>query len=220
MIRRRWGSRARFRDRPSAGAELARLLARHRGRSDTVVVGLPRGGVPVAASIAEVLDLPLDVIVVRKLGVPTQPELAMGAVGENGIVVVDRALVEHAGVSEADVRAVEERELIEVARRLERFRAGRPPVDLAGHTVLVVDDGVATGSTARAACQVARSAGAATIVLATPVAPRDWASRSAGVADEFVAVHTPAGFGSVGSLYEEFTQVADSEVVRILAERK
>jgi predicted phosphoribosyltransferase/dienelactone hydrolase len=181
-----------------------------------VVVGLPRGGVPVAAEVAESLGAPLDVIVVRKLGVPFQPELALGAIGEDDIRVVNDDIVHMAGVSDDEIAQVEARERVELDRRAEQFRRGRTRVPLTGRVVVVVDDGVATGSTARAACQVAREEGAGRVVLAVPVAPRDWTDRLGDVADELVAVDTPEFFMAVGQHYRDFDQTTDDEVIRCL----
>ncbi|MEL6893058.1 MAG: phosphoribosyltransferase [Actinomycetota bacterium] len=201
-----------FRDRVDAGRQLADLLA-HRAGDDAVVVGLPRGGVPVAAEIAGALDVPLDVILVRKLGVPFQPELGMGAIGDGDVRVVNDEIIRAARVGDDDFAAVEARERAELDRRARRFRSGRARVPLAGRIVIVVDDGIATGSTARAACTVARAAGAREVVLATPVAPTDWTRRLAGCADEFVCVSTPDHFTAIGQCYRDFTQVGDAEVV-------
>lgn len=204
----------RFRNRRHAGQELARLVAAH-AADRPVVVGLPRGGVPVAAEVAAALGAPLDVIVVRKLGAPTQPELAMGAVGEDGVEVLDPAIVRSVGATPEQVAAIEERERAEVRSRAARFRAGRARHPLAGRTVIVVDDGIATGATANAACRVARAAGAARVVLAVPVAPEGW-ERRVDAADELVAVTTPRGFMAVGQFYDDFDQVPDAEVSEIL----
>lgn len=204
-----------FADRVDAGRRLAARLTHLRG-SDVVVVGLPRGGVPVAAEVARALGAPLDVVVVRKLGVPYQPELGMGAIGEDGVRVINDRVVRGAGVSPAELAAVEARERVELARRAERFRAGRPRTPLAGRTVVVVDDGIATGSTAKAACEVVRAEGARRVVLAVPVAPADWTDRLAGVADELVCVGTPEPFFGVGQFYADFTQTRDDEVVDCL----
>ena len=207
-----------FEDRDEGGRRLAAELQPFAGRPDVVVVGLPRGGVPVAARVAEALGAPLDVIVVRKLGVPYQPELAMGAVGEDGTRVINDEIVRLAHVTPAELIAVEERERAELARRAERFRRGRPRLSLDGRHVIVVDDGIATGSTARAACAVARTDGAARVTLAVPVAPADWVRRLAGVADDYVAVSTPADFRAVGQFYRDFRPTSDDEVVELLAE--
>jgi len=204
-----------FVDRADAGRRLAALLERLRG-SDVVVVGLPRGGVPVAFEVARVLDAPLDVIVVRKLGVPFQPELGMGAIGEGGARVVDERVVVAAGVSAEEFAAVEVRERVELERRVRRFRGERLPVSLAGRTVVVVDDGIATGSTARAACQVARAQGAARVVLAVPVAPPASLATLRRDADEVVCLEAPATFFAIGQFYEDFTQTSDDEVIGLL----
>ena len=205
-----------FRDRRDAGRQLAVALESYRGEPDVIVVGLPRGGVPVAREVAAALAAPLDVIIVRKLGVPSQPELAMGAVGEAGARVIDDDLVRRAGVSRDRLAAVERRERQEVEVRARRFRPGRRSHALSGRVVIVVDDGVATGSTARAACAVARAAGAARVVLAVPVAPIGWESRMGAAADEYVAVETPRRFGAVGNFYRDFTQTTDEEVIDLL----
>jgi putative phosphoribosyl transferase len=209
------GGRAAFLDRADAGRQLAAHL--HHVRSeDPVVVGLPRGGVVVAAEVAAALDAPLDVIVVRKLGVPGEAEWAMGAIGEDGVRVVDERVLAAAGVSDHEVEGVEARERVELARRAQRYRAGRSRIPLRDRTVVVVDDGVATGATARAACLVARAEGARRVVLAVPVAPPGWEQRFGGVADECVALSTPAGFVAVGQAYEDFGQTTDDEVVACL----
>src|SRR5664280_2598769 len=204
-----------FADRVDAGRRLAAKLGPLQGE-DLVVVGLPRGGVPVALEVARALDAPLDVIVVRKLGVPFQPELGMGAIGEGGVRVLNAGVVRLARVSSDELAAVEQRERVELERRARRFRGDRPPVRLDGKTVVVVDDGIATGSTARAACQVARAQGAARIVLAVPVAPPDWTDRLAGDADAFVCVDTPEPFFGVGQFYADFSQTTDDEVTACL----
>jgi len=204
-----------FADRAEAGRELARLLARF-ADDRPVVVGLPRGGVPVAAEVARALGADLDVIVVRKLGVPDQPELAMGAVGEGGVLVRNPDVIRLAGVDDATVAAVERRERAELERRVRRFRRGRPPLPLAGRTVIVTDDGIATGATAHAALRVARALGARRVVLAVPVAPPDSLERLRLDADDIVTVLRPAAMWAVGAYYRDFRPVEDGEVVRIL----
>jgi putative phosphoribosyl transferase len=206
-----------FADRTDAGRRLAGRLGHLAGTPGLVVVGLPRGGVPVAAEVARALGAPLDVIVVRKLGVPARPELGMGAIGEDGVRVLDDEIVRRAGVTPAEIAAVEARERIELERRAARFRIGRDRVPLRGRTVVVVDDGIATGSTARAACLVARVEGAARVVLATPVAPVGWTDRLRDVADELVATATPEDFDAVGQFYDDFSQTTDEEVVASMA---
>ena len=205
-----------FSDRVDAGRQLAARLGHLRG-DQVVVLGLPRGGVPVAAEVAAALGAPLDVIVVRKLGVPLQPELGMGAVGEDGVKVINPDVVRGIGVSDGELAAVEERERAEVARRAQRYRAGRPRVPLAGRVAVIVDDGVATGSTARAACQLARALGAARVVLAVPVAPPGWQDRLGQDADELVSVATPEPFFAIGEFYADFSQTSDEEVASCLA---
>ena len=205
-----------FIDRSDGGRQLVERLEYLRGTPDVVVLGLPRGGVPVAAEVAAALGTPLDVIVVRKLGLPFQPEVAMGAIGEDGVRVINDELVRAAHVTPEELAAVEASERAELARRTTRFRRGRSRVALAGKIVVVVDDGVATGSTARAACSVARAEGAARVLLAVPVAPADWTTRLAGVADEFVAVHNPQDFRAVGQFFDDFDQTSDDRVVQLL----
>jgi putative phosphoribosyl transferase len=206
--------RFRFRDRVDAGRQLVQRLEDLRGE-DVVVLGLPRGGVPVAFEVAEALQAPLDVIVVRKLGLPFQPELAMGAIGEGGFQVVERAVVSLARITSEEWQAVERLERRELEKRADRFRRGRERLDLHGRIAVVVDDGIATGSTARVACDIARHLGAAKVVLAVPVAPKDTAQRLSGV-DELVCVYMPEQFGSVGQYYDDFSATSDEEVIVLL----
>jgi putative phosphoribosyl transferase len=204
-----------FVDRVDAGRRLADRLQHLRGQ-DVVVLGLPRGGVPVAFEVAQALDAPLDVIVVRKLGVPFQPELGMGAIGEDGVRIINHEIVQLGHVTDAELAEVEQRERAELERRARRFRGDRPRVALAGKTAVVVDDGIATGSTARAACQVARAQDASHVVLAVPVAPPGWTARLGGVADELVCLETPEPFFAIGQWYADFSQTADEDVVDCL----
>ncbi len=213
----------RFRDRKDAGRRLGERLKALRidglqpAPDILVVLGLPRGGVPVAAEVATALGAPLDVILVRKLGVPFQPELAMGAVGEGGVRLLNRRVLAEVGVSEAAIQAVETHERAELERRARLYRGDGTPVDLAGRIAVIVDDGIATGSTARAACQVARALGADRVVLAVPVAPPGWTERLADVADELVCLSTPASFFAIGEFYDDFSQMSDEEVLDCLA---
>ena len=206
-----------FLDRRDAGRQLAARLG-HLKRTGVVVLGLPRGGVPVAAEVARALGAPLDACLVRKLGVPFQPELAMGAIGEGGVRVINDDVVRMARITPEELAEVEAREREVLDMRARRYRGGREPVGLRGRTVLVVDDGVATGSTARAACQIARARGAARIVLAVPVAPHDWTTRLGEDADELVCPHTPRDFFAIGPFYADFSQTGDAEVVACLEE--
>ncbi|MDA8297597.1 MAG: phosphoribosyltransferase family protein [Actinomycetota bacterium] len=204
-----------FADRVDAGRRLAARLG-HLQRASTVVLGLPRGGVPVAYEIARSLAAPLDVILVRKLGVPFQPELGMGAVGEDGVLVVNDEVVRAAGISAEELAAVEARERAELQRRARLLRADRPRVPLSRRTAVIVDDGVATGSTAIAACKVARAQGAERVVLAVPVAPEGWEQRLGAEADELVCLVMPRHFAAIGQFYADFSQTTDAEVVACL----
>lgn len=205
----------RFHDRRDAGRRLAGRLEELRGQ-DLVVLGLPRGGVPVAAEVAAALALPLDVVVVRKVGVPSRPELAMGAVGEGGVLVVDERVRRLTGVPLEDLAEAARRERLELDSRVERFRAGRPAVPLSGRGVVLVDDGIATGSTARAACAVVRALGATRVLLATPVCPPEGARRLAADVDELICLETPHHFAAVGQFYDDFRPTADDEVLALL----
>ncbi len=204
-----------FRDRVEAGRLLGDALEYLAGE-DTVVLGLPRGGVPVAFEVARRIGAPLDIILVRKLGVPFQPELGMGAIGEDGVCIVNRDVLRMAGVSETELTAVERREAMELERRARQYRGSRPRVSLVGRVAVVVDDGIATGSTAKVACLVARAHGARRVVLAVPVAPRSSIARLEDAADEVVCLETPENFFAVGAWYRDFSQTSDEQVVRLL----
>jgi len=204
-----------FLDRSDAGRRLANRMLHLRGE-DVVVLALPRGGVPVAAEVARALDAPLDVIVVRKLGVPVQPELGMGAIGEGDVRIINPEVVAITHVTDAEIAAVERRERAELDRRAQRFRGDRPRTPLAGRTAIIIDDGIATGSTARAACQVARAQGAARVVLAVPVAPPSACTALAADADEVICLETPGHFLAIGEWYQDFSQTSDREVVSLL----
>lgn len=190
------------------------------------MLGLPRGGVPVAYEVAAALNAPLDVLVVRKLGVPFQPELAFGAIGEGPALsrddagdcvrVLNEALVRRTGLTEADMAAVEEVQRAELQRRIQRYRGGRTGVTLAGRLALIVDDGFATGATARAAALVARAQGAATVVLAAPIGAADTVADLRDVADDVVCLGAPPGFQAVGQGYRDFSQTSDDEVCALL----
>jgi putative phosphoribosyl transferase len=206
-----------FADRRTAGALLATLCAEAVSADDDVVVlGLPRGGVPVAFEVARALDAPLDVIVVRKLGVPSQPELAMGAIGENSTRVLNARVLRVVRVSEEQLARVEAQERDELARRVARYRGDRPAIELSDRVVFVVDDGIATGATARAACEIVRQRGAARVLLAAPVAPPSTISAMRDVADEIVTVMAPESFYAIGEFYRNFTATSDEEVDALL----
>ena len=204
-----------FADRQTAGHHLAATLQRFRGQ-DVVVLGLPRGGVPVASVVANELDAPLDVIVVRKLGLPSRPELAMGAIGEGGVRILNEEVVRLSDVTAAQFAEVEAHERDELARRARMFRGDRPRVEVAGKTAMIVDDGIATGSTAWAACQVARSLGAHRVVVATPVGARQSIDALGRVADEVVCLEMPEPFHAVGQWYANFSATTDAEVQALL----
>ncbi|TNC24934.1 phosphoribosyltransferase [Amycolatopsis alkalitolerans] len=204
-----------FSDRADAGRQLAERLESLRGK-DLVILGLPRGGVPVAFEVARALHAPLDVIVVRKLGVPYQPELALGAIGEGDVRVLNDKVVRQARVRSGEIAEVERAERAELLRRVEKFRAGRDRIPLTGRTAVIVDDGVATGSTARAACQVARAQGAARVILAVPVGAADAIASLRQVADDVVCLEAPAWFVAVGRWYRDFRPTSDREVTELL----
>jgi putative phosphoribosyl transferase len=204
-----------FRDRREAGRRLAERLSGLRA-SSPLILGLPRGGVPVAYEVAKGLGAPLDILVVRKLGVPYQPELGMGAVGEDGVRVLNADVVRQAGVTEAQLGQVEARERAEVEERATRLRGGRPAMPLEGRTVVIVDDGLATGGTARAAVRVARERGATRVILAVPVAPPETVATLRRDADDVVAVETPEPFFAIGGWYSDFSPTSDDEVVELL----
>jgi putative phosphoribosyl transferase len=204
-----------FRNRHEAGVRLGDHLA-DRGVEIDVVQALPRGGVPVAAPVAEKLDVPLDVLVVRKIGCPWQPELAIGALGEGGVRVLNRDLIERLGVTEAEVKQVAERETEVLQARLEAYRGGRTPHVVEGQRVAIVDDGLATGMTARAAIQIMQQRGAAYVLLAVPVGSSRTVRSLAQVADEVVCLETPEDFAAVGQAYADFSQTTDDEVERLL----
>ena len=207
-----------FIDRTDAGRRLAEALQHHRGE-DAVVLALPRGGVPVAVEIARALAAPLDLLIVRKVGVPEQPELAMGAIvdGADPIVVRNEDVLALTGVSDERFDAVCAKELAEIERRRSRYLAGREPVDVAGRVAIVVDDGLATGATMRAGLRALAKRQPKRIVLAVPVAPPDTLDAMRREADEVVCLETPAFFSAIGSHYRDFAQVEDAEVVTALS---
>jgi len=210
------GGRA-FRDRADAGRALAGRLGSYVGRDDVFVLGLPRGGVPVAAEVAVALDAPLDVVLVRKLGVPGHPELAMGALGPGGVRVLNTPVVRSLGITTAVLDEVTAREQAELDRRQRLYRGQRPPPELEGKVVIVVDDGLATGATMRAAVSALRVTGPARIVVAVPVGAQPTCRELAAEADEVVCVRAPATFQAVGQWYDDFSQTTDEEIHRLLS---
>lgn len=206
-----------FRDRAEAGRLLGAQLAGRRWPQDSIVLALPRGGVPVAFEVARALGLPMDVIVVRKLGVPWQPELAMGAIASGGVRVLDQQLIRTEGISQEDVEAVAAREEQEAERRERLFRAGRPALELRNRTVILVDDGLATGSTMRAGVECVKSLGPSAVIVAVPVASRQACAHLRDAADECVCLAVPQPFGAVGEWYRDFRQTSDAEVRELLS---
>jgi putative phosphoribosyl transferase len=206
-----------FRDRTEAGQVLADQLVRYAHRPDVVVLALPRGGVPVGYEVAQALHAPLDVFLVRKLGLPGQEELAMGAIASGGIRVLNEEVVRKLNVPEEIIDAVAAEEQQELSRREHDYRAGRPPPDVRGRTVILVDDGLATGSTMRAAVAALRQQGPARIVVAVPVGAPETCTQLRREADEVVCAETPEPFYAVGAWYEDFSQTTDEEVRDLLA---
>ena len=209
---------APFRNRGDAGRQLAGHLTEFAGRSDVVVLALPRGGVPVAAEVAAALSAPLDVFLVRKLGVPDHPELAMGAIAEGGVQVLSNRLIRELAIPASLVEQVAARERLELDRRARAFRGGRVPPSLAGRVAILIDDGLATGSTMEAAVLAVRAQKPAQIIVAVPVGAADTVARLSTLADRVVAVDTPEPFYAVGAWYQDFTQTTDEEVVAVLKE--
>jgi putative phosphoribosyl transferase len=205
-----------FNDRREAGSALAALLDKYRDRDDTVVLALPRGGVPVAYEVARRLNAPLDVFLVRKLGLPGRPELAMGAIASGGIRVLNDDVVKWYGVPERVIDEVARDEQRELERRERAYREGRKPLDLTGRTVILIDDGLATGSSMRAAVVAVRARNPARVVVAVPVGSSETCGELAEVADEVLCVRTPDPFSAVGLWYRNFAQTSDDEVRELL----
>jgi putative phosphoribosyl transferase len=205
-----------FRNRREAGQRLALRLEKYADRSDVIVLGVPRGGIPVAFEVAASLKAPLDIFVLRKLGVPGHEELALGAIGSGGVRVLNSSVIEQLGISELDIAAVTKAETEELHRRERLYRENRPPLDVRGRTVILVDDGIATGSSLLAAVHAIRQMKPAAIVVATPVAPRTTRNRLAKEVDDVVCVEMPEPFYGVGQFYADFSQVSDEEVNELL----
>ena len=206
-----------FKDRPDAGRQLAAALASYKDQQP-VILALPRGGVPVAAEVAAALKAPLDLILVRKIGVPFQPELAMGAVVDGGapIIVRNEDVIRLAGIEEAEFKVICDNELAEIERRRQRYLGSRERVDLAGRTAIVIDDGVATGATTRAALRATRMRNPKKLILAVPVAPTESLAELRSDADEVICLEDYEFFGAIGAYYADFNQVADEEVIELL----
>lgn len=205
-----------YANRREAGVELARLLRAYAGRTDAVVLGLPRGGVPVAYEIARALDALLDIFIVRKLGVPGHRELAMGAIATGGVRVLNEEVVRWSRVTSDAIEEVTREERAELERREREYRGGRPPVDLAGRLAILVDDGLATGSTMKAAVQAVRQQRPARVVVAVPVGARDSCREFERLADTVVCARTPEPFSAVGLWYQDFSETSDDEVRELL----
>lgn len=206
-----------FKDRRDAGEQLSHALSGYAGQPDVLVLALPRGGVPVAREVAASLKAPLDVLIVRKLGVPRQEELAFGAIASGGAVVLNRDLIQQLRLSEAQLALVQRLEERELERRELLYRGDRPALEVRGRTVIVVDDGAATGATMRVALRALRELGAKRLVAAVPVAPREVCLQLQHEADEVVCLSTPANFAGVGKWYARFDQTSDAEVNEALA---
>jgi predicted phosphoribosyltransferase len=210
--------RTQFSNRSEAGRFLSENLATYANRNDAIVLALPRGGVPVAAEVAKRLNAPLDVFVVRKLGLPEHPELAMGAIASGGVRVFNGEVVNALRIPDEVIDAVSAEELTELQRREKAYRADRPPLELEGKTVIVVDDGIATGSTMLAAVSALRQLNAARIIIAAPVIAASTYREMQRAADEVAAVVVPEHFYAVGQWYEDFSQTSDEEVRELLAQ--
>ena len=207
-----------FRDRHEAGKLLAKALMEFKGRKDALVLGIPRGGVVVAYEVAKALGLPLDVFIARKIGAPGNPELAVGAVASDGTIVLDDYAIRMLGVSEEYIRQEAERQKREIERRLKAYRGGREGYPISGKTVILVDDGVATGATTTAALRAIRANDPAEVILAVPVAPPETVRKLEREADRVVCLYTPSPFWAVGAFYANFEQTSDYEVKALLEE--
>lgn len=205
-----------FRNRAEAGNQLASHLMDYANRENVIVLGVPRGGVPIAFEVARVLNLPLDVFVLRKLGVPGHEEFAFGAIGSGGVRVLDKSVVAALGLSDSLIEDVTQREKAELARRERIYRGLRPPLDVHGKTVILVDDGIATGSSLQAGVRALRQMQPAAILIAAPVAPRSTVNRLKKEVDDVVCVAVPETFYGVGQFYQDFSQVSDEEVIELL----
>ncbi|MDB5838580.1 MAG: phosphoribosyltransferase [Herminiimonas sp.] len=205
-----------FTNRMDAGQQLAHRLSTYAGRDDVIVLALPRGGVPVGHTVAQALHAPLDILLVRKLGAPGYEEFAMGAIASGDVIVLQKGIAAMLGVGDEALRRVVQRELAELKRRETLYRDSRPKPQLKGKTVILVDDGLATGSTMRAAVKAVRKENPARVVVAVPVAAPDTCAGMESEVDEIVCAETPEPFRAVGQWYDDFTQITDDEVIRLL----
>lgn len=208
-----------FLHRQDAGRQVAARLLHYRDNPDVIVLALPRGGVPVAAQVARKLHVPLDVFLVRKLGVPGHEELAMGAIASGGVKVLNHDVIRMLHISKLDIEAAAAREALELERREREYRGDRPPLEVLGRTIILIDDGIATGATMRAAIAALRRRGAEKIVVAVPVAAPATCAEMESEVNEMVCLATPAVFEAVGEWYENFSQTSDAEVRQLLSER-
>jgi putative phosphoribosyl transferase len=208
-----------FPDRPAAGRELAMRLGHYARRHDVIILALPRGGIPVAFEVAQALEAPLDVFVVRKLGVPGHEELAMGAIASGAgkpVQVLNNEVVDSLGIPPSIIQRVANEERLELERREKAYRGNRPPADIAGHVVILIDDGLATGATMRAAALAVKQRKPARTVIAVPVAAAETCQQMKSLVDEMICLHTPEPFQAVGLWYDNFSQTTDDEVRALL----
>lgn len=205
-----------FKDRTDAGKQLAAALMAYKNHPNAIVIGLPRGGVVTAFEVARALGLKLDIVVPRKIGAPDNPELAIGAITEDGTRIFNHDLISQLGVSQSQIERIIEEERREAARRLKTYRAGRPPLNVEGKLVILVDDGIATGSTMKAAIASLKAKKAAKIVVAIPVGPTETIEELKMIVDEVVCLTTPSPFFAIGAFYVQFEQTTDEEVISLL----
>lgn len=209
-----------FKDRVDAGQKLAKALEKYKGRKETLVLALPRGGVVVGFEVARILNLPLDLVIPRKIGAPSNPEFAIGAITEEGEGIFNKEVIRNYGISEEYINKTVEEEKKEAQRRLKTYRGDRPSLNLIGKTVIIVDDGIATGLTMRAAIKSVKNRDPEKIVVAVPCAAKDSVEQIKKEVDEVVCLHTPIFFGAVGAFYQSFDQTTDEEVINLMKKSK
>ncbi|MFH0898557.1 MAG: phosphoribosyltransferase [bacterium] len=207
-----------FKNRQDAGKKLAKKLLTYKNNPKAIVIGLPRGGVVVAYEIAQILELPLDIVVPRKLGAPFNPELAIGAVTEDGSIILDHQIINILGISKTEITEIIEKEKKEAERRLQIYRKNRPPLNLKNQIVILVDDGIATGSTMLAAIKSVQVHGAQSIIIAIPIGPTETIAKIKNMVDSVVVLDTPPNFMAIGIYYKSFTQTTDEEVITLLTD--